>query len=152
MSPFLAKRLTDNLLDFKVPYVNLFKTKVTKMDRQAREVLSLEEYVSIEKYPSIRSLLKFIPGPLTITSTAVAHMEIACFENEDDMAILQCNINDLEGLLVVDREVGKDPFSARLVHGEYPPLVKKLALLQAAAQKDGIKWAQQGHYRLILKT
>ncbi|KAL4192852.1 hypothetical protein AMTRI_Chr06g196330 [Amborella trichopoda] len=61
MFPFLAKRLMDNLLDFNVPYVDL-------------AVLDLEELASIEKYPSIRPLLKFFPKPLIVTDSVMAHL------------------------------------------------------------------------------
>ncbi|KAL4196563.1 hypothetical protein AMTRI_Chr04g246760 [Amborella trichopoda] len=66
--PLLMKRLMGNLIDFNVPYADLFKTKVTEISQQARAVLGLEESASIEKYPSVRSLLRFFPGPLTIAT------------------------------------------------------------------------------------
>ncbi|KAL4179658.1 hypothetical protein AMTRI_Chr13g88390 [Amborella trichopoda] len=175
------KKMMDNLIDFDIPCADLLKTKVTEVAQQAREVLDLEESTSIKKYPSIRPLLRYFLGPLTVAHVAAAHLgnhktnllmqqfvhsdfeslplevlsiskEIACFENEDDMAILERNINDLEGLLATAREVGRDPFSPQLVHGEYPPLVKNLALLQATIMKDSIKWRQQDYYRLSLEA
>ncbi|KAL4189032.1 hypothetical protein AMTRI_Chr08g163490 [Amborella trichopoda] len=152
----LVKRLIDNLLDFDVPCADLFKAKVINMAHKAREVLYLEESASIEEYPSIRPLLRFFPGPLTITDSAVAQLpsifkEIACFENEEDMAILERNIGDLQSLFIAVHEVGKKPFLSQLVRGEYPHLVKNFALLQAVALKDRIKWAQQDHCRLSFK-
>ncbi|KAL4198996.1 hypothetical protein AMTRI_Chr03g48900 [Amborella trichopoda] len=141
MYPFLAKSLINNLMDFNVPCVDLFKKKVTEIAQEAKATMDLEELASIEKYPSIRPLLKFFHRPLTLC-------KITCFENWDDITILDHNINDLEGLLTTAREIGKDTFSPQLVLGESPPLVKRFSLLQAAAMKDEIKWTQHNYYRL----
>ncbi|KAL4194940.1 hypothetical protein AMTRI_Chr05g70960 [Amborella trichopoda] len=150
--PFLAKKLTNNLTNLNVPCAGLLKEKLVVTTRWVKEVLDLEELASIEKNPSIRLLLRFYPGPPNAMDLAKRILKDLkanlLLQQSDDIVILERNIQKIESLLVMAREVEEDPSSSQLEHGEYPPFFINTAHLKVVVLKDKIRRAQQDCYRL----
>ncbi|KAL4204218.1 hypothetical protein AMTRI_Chr01g131020 [Amborella trichopoda] len=144
MSPFFVKKLMTNIIDFNVPGADLLKGKLELTDHWAREVLEVADLASIEKNPSIASLLRFFYGPRLIMDFAYAIPKMRV------IAILGRNIQKMEGLLILARKAMEDPSSPQLDHGEYPPMVRNIAYLRVEALKDRIKKVQRDYYRLSL--
>ncbi|KAL4201439.1 hypothetical protein AMTRI_Chr02g216060 [Amborella trichopoda] len=134
------------LTNFNISGASLFEAKMEAIAQWVREVLKIEDLVSIEKNLSIAPLLRLCSGPLSLSKDVEAILDKLRTDLLFDMATRKHHIQEIKGLLVLAHKEMENPLSSQLDHGEHPPLVRKIGHLKATILKDKIKKVQRVYF------